>query len=193
MAVTDYMDIDANGLETDSGVAKEYFGEAAIKNAFSNYLASDPGEILYYPYAGGAISQLLQKGMNATQLSDIQQAILRSIENDFPGITVQALAFTPDYENNILQLDIIYTIQGTTSNITVYFDKQLNQSNYSYTNISYTEENLFNFCISVKSTMSGIQLGLDSALNKFRWGNYIFTNFSPTDPYFDQIYAFCNS
>lgn len=190
----DYVDIDFNGEETSSGTAKEYVGLDAIKSAFRNYILSDPGDILFYPSVGGIVTQILHKTMSENILRNLTVSIKRAIEEDFRGIQITTLQFLPDFEANVLELFISYSVGEQSQSISLYFDKSLEkQTKYEYTYIEYVGENLKNFCINKKSDQGSETLGLDNQLNLFRWGEFVFKNFSPTDPYFEEIYLICNA
>ena len=194
MASLDYIDVDMYGAETSAGNPKTYTGIDAIKNAFRNYLLSDPGDYLYYPSIGGALSQISKKNMTASILNELTSSIRRQIESDFTGITITSLQFIPDYEANVLEFAVSFIIAGEEVDVSLYFDQKVtSQTKYEYTYIEYTGENLLNFCINKKPDMETTSLGLDASFNVFRWGEYIFSNFSPTDEYFVEIMSVCNA
>jgi hypothetical protein len=194
MASLDYIDVDLYGEETSAGNPKTYSGIEAVKNAFKNYLLSDPGDYLYYPSVGGAIAQILHKNMTATILNNLTMSIKRQIENDFSGIIINVLQFIPDYETGVLEFFISFSVNGEQIDTSLYFDQKITEAiKYEYTYIEYVGENLLNFCINKKPDMGSNTLGIDNSLNLFRWGEYVFQNFTPADEYFAEIYAICNS
>ena len=195
MGKINYHDIDLYGAETVSGSAKTYQGESAIKNAFNNYLMSDPGDILFFPEMGGLVVRLFHKNMNGVSLANAARVMRTTINDEFGGITIANLNLVPDYEAGLLVVDIDYIINATGSLVSnaVNILTSVQNETYEYQSIIYVEENLLNFCTQQKPNMGNNTLGFDADLVKFRWGQYVFTNFDTNDAYFDEILITCNT
>lgn len=195
MATLNYQDIDYYGETTSYGSLKEYYGEDAMKKAFNNYLISDPDDYLLNPDRGGIITRLFHKTMNGVNLSDIYIIMLRTISEDFNGVTVNSINFQPNDAEGILEISIDYIVDatGNLSNTSLNILTGVKNENYTYQNVPLVEENLLNFCESQKATNGNNLLGFDTNLASFRWGNYVFVNLTQNDPYFATIESVCNS
>ena len=52
----------------------------------------------------------------------LTESVLNDIKNNFPSVNIISIILTPTYESNAIQLDIVYSIYGSTAqNIQITF------------------------------------------------------------------------
>jgi len=187
-------DVDVFGRTNDDGTAVEFFDNEAIGNALYLFLTSKRGDFLYNPGTGGILDTPLFRTMTSTMLEILRFNIMNAITNFFtPYIKIQSIDIKADKQNRILEIVISYsTSNGNVQNTTVYINADFHTKDFEYTNVEYIGENLLNFCQIKKSDMIGKYLELDPTDDLWKWGQYIFINFSTSDIFFDSILLVCN-
>jgi len=189
------MDIDIQGLEDTPGIAREYYDEEAIKNALLLWLTSKKGEFLYNPNDGGILEVLIFKTITESLINKLRFKILNGITIKFaPQVRVEKLNIIPDYERRILKVDLEYTgvVTEQTERLVFFTRANYENVNYTYQDIEYIEENLYNFCVVKKPSQTGKKLLYDSREESWIWGEFKFINLTPVDLYFTQILELCN-
>ena len=188
------IDIDAYGRKNEDGSAYEYFDGDAVSNALHEFIMLKKGEILYDPTTGGLTDSPLFKVMTPEALEMLTFKVRNAITNFFtPTVQIKKINVISDAQNRILQLEIVFlTDNQEIKTTTIYVASDFNYEIKTYTDIPYTEVNLYNFCISKKSDMGLNKLILDTTDSIWKWGEFSFINLKTTDPYFEQILLICN-
>lgn len=94
-----------------------YTTKEQIKSNLTNYLLTNKGERVFNPEFGADLRKLL-----FDQLSDFTQArdfLLDNLSIYFPMITVKELDFSPDYDRNLLNIKMNYTINNNADSILI--------------------------------------------------------------------------
>lgn len=188
-------DIDAYGKQNQDGSPVVYINDDAISNALYMFLTSKRGDFLYNPGSGGVLDSPIFKTMTPVMLEVLSFNIRNALTNNFtPYITIQQISITPDKVNRILEVAVVYrTNSGATKQTSVYVNSEYHTKNFEYTNIIYTGQNLYDWCLVIKSEMSGQILELDPISQLWTWKNYILVNLTTSDPFFDAILMLANS
>ena len=188
------IDIDAYGRKNEDGSAIEYFDGDAISNALHEFIMLKKGEILYDPTVGGLTDSPLFKVMTPEALEMLTFKIRNAITNFFsPVVQIKKINVVSDTQNRILQLEVMFLTENQEiKTTTIYVASDFNYEIKTYTDIPYTEVNLYNFCVGKKSDMGLNKLTLDLTDSIWKWGEFAFINFKTTDTYFDQILLVCN-
>jgi hypothetical protein len=190
-----YADIDLYGKEASPGVALEYFDIKAISNALTLWLTSKKGDFIRNPGAGGILDKYLFKTMDNSHLFKIKLELISSFEDYFSdSLALDEVVFNPDYKNKILEIKVYYhdIRTGVSDNVVAYVNSNFAYKRFEYETVEYTDENLYRFVQITISSYSVEKLIYDTDMLKWRWGKYIFSNFSYTDTYFSQILALIN-
>jgi phage baseplate assembly protein W len=94
-----------------------YTTKDQIKSNLTNYLLTNKGERVFNPEFGADLRKLL-----FDQLSDFTDAraiLLSNLGIYFPMITVNALDFSPDYDRNLLNIKLNYSINNNADSILI--------------------------------------------------------------------------
>ena len=188
-------DLDLYGTQNPDGSAVEYIGSAAVKQAVYLWMTSKRGEFVRNPSAGGLFDSVLFKPMTRTNIETLEFTIKNNFTNYFtPAVTLQALQVIPDYVTRTTQINISYydTVNYAVETVTIYTNSDYATKNYEYETITYIEQNLYNFCMLMKTDMPNDKLIFNNDTNQWNYGKYIFINLEITDPYFDAILQICN-
>lgn len=190
-----YMDLDVFGNENPDGSPKHYYDEDAIKNAFTSWIGSKKGDYIRRPEIGGIIDRLLFKTMDDRTAALMSFAIQNAILNEFvPELELKELSVNPDYQNRLWEIYIKYgnPLSNNTESIAIYTKDLSNRESIDYVSVTYTGNNLYNFCETKLPSMSGILVVYDDNREKWVWGQYELTNFSSTDSRYSDILTLVN-
>jgi hypothetical protein len=190
-----YEDIDLYSRDNPDGSAISYYAEDAIKNALNQWVNSKKGDYLMNPTAGGPIDSFIFKTMTDSNIFSIRFQLLSALTNEFsPAITVNDIIITPDYENRMTEIEIIYSIpsEGSSDRLSVFVNSNYSVNAFEYEDVAYIEQNLLEFVTIKKPDLSSNRLLYDHELNSWKWGKFKFINLLPTDPYFSDILLICN-
>ena len=193
--MSQYIDIDIYGLSQQDTII--YHQDAdAIKHALLLWLTYSRRDLLMNPSGAGFIDIQIFKNLSHENIETFKLYLLNTIEKYFnPSINIIQLEVEPDYVEYRLLVDIVYRVPEYNIEDTLTFAINTNyttpQFNYIY--IDYTDDNLYNFVITTKENYSEHKLIFDYTLNKWRWGKYVFNNFSFTDSRFTDILIIINN
>lgn len=190
-----YTDIDLYGRESNPGTALEYFDIHAISNALYLWLTSDNGDFLYNPSVGGILKNFNFKRMDNAHLYKIKLNLLSSFTDYFSdALVIDDIIFTPDYQNRILEIKITYHDIRTnqSDDLIVYVNSNFAYKRFEYETVEYSGENLYRFVQITIPSYSTEKLAYDANMLVWRWGKYLLSSLSPTDPYFASILALIN-
>lgn len=190
-----YADIDLYGKEVTPGVAFEYFDIQAVSNALNLWLTSKKGDFIRNPSAGGILEKYLFKNMDPSSLTKIKLELITTFSDYFSDtLAIDDIIFTPNYQDRILEIQIIYhdIRTGASDNLTVYVNANYAYKRFEYQNVSYAGENLYRFVQITIPSNPVEKLIYDTTLLKWRWSPYLLENLTYEDPYFSQILALIN-
>lgn len=190
-----WMDIDQFGKEHSNGTPYEYFDEEALKNALMLWLGSRKGEFLMFPDRGGPLDRTIFKNMSAGNMNKLRFALRNALDKFTPAIEIKALSIEPDYNNRLWEIGINYInpLTNRLQSLTIYTKDTSHQKDYTYEEINYEDDNLLNFVQIKKPSMNNRLLIYDSVQGYWRWGKFLFTNFSMESSNFDAILSYINT
>ena len=98
-----------NPLNSDLIVLKN---ETAIARSIRNIVFTLPGEKFFNPNFGSRVSRSLFENVDEISASNIRDEIATSIVNFEPRVNLRSVDVIPNYDNNSLDVTIIYNIVG---------------------------------------------------------------------------------
>lgn len=194
--MSNFQDIDMYGDKKANGDLKEYIGSDAIKNALQLWLSSKRGEFLNNPSVGGPLDSFVFKSMNIDNLTTLRFGLWSEIDNNFsPAIELIDIIITPDYNNKVTEIEVIYIIPdtGEQGQVTIFTNSQYSYNQFNYVDVEEIGENLKTFFQIKKPSMTSARLLYDYDGNFWKWGKYKLVNLVPTDPYFEEILIIANT
>ena len=93
----------------------------SIKQSLKNLVMTQPGEKLFQPQIGSGVRQLLFEPMDGFTADAIRDAILNTVGQHEPRITINNLAVVEQYDANQFNVTIDYNIVGQPLVETVSF------------------------------------------------------------------------
>jgi len=99
----------ANPLNNDLVVLKN---ANAIARSIRNIISTSPGEKFFDPDFGSNVTKLLFENLDDVSAISIRDEIENSINNYEPRVSLISVDTTPDYDNNSLDVKLIYRIIG---------------------------------------------------------------------------------
>jgi len=99
----------ANPLNNDLVVLKN---ANAIARSIRNIISTSPGEKFFDPDFGSNVTKLLFENLDDISAISIRDEIENSINNYEPRVSLISVDTTPDYDNNSLDVKLIYRIIG---------------------------------------------------------------------------------
>ena len=92
-----------------------------IKSNIINYILTNPGERVFDPNFGFGLIRYIFNNLEPINIKNLEDDLAQSLENTFPNITVNNVTLTPIYEQNAINIQIVYSILNSppeTINIT---------------------------------------------------------------------------
>ena len=195
MAYT-YTDLDIYGRELSDGSGVEHKDSEAIKNALILYITSKKGDFLKRPELGGPLDRVIFKSLNGNIIPLITFTVKNAILKFFsPSIKLRDISFNPDYINRIAEIKILYSDNLTEGIVQaqIYTRDILGLAEQKDQTNAYIGENLRMFCLMQKPSMGTELLLYNEDNDEWRWGRFVFSNFSESSDNYDEILAICNS
>lgn len=94
-----------------------YTTQDQVKTNLLNFMLTNKGERYFNPEFGANLrNTLFEQNMNTDEL---KASISDSIALYFPSVTVNELLFVPDYDANILNIKLNYTVNTQTDSISI--------------------------------------------------------------------------
>ena len=87
-----------------------------IKSNIINYILTNKGERVLNPNFGSNIRNLLFENITDNYLLEITQLISAELSTFFPMVNIQQFNITPNYDNNEVSVNIIYSVYNNPSN-----------------------------------------------------------------------------
>jgi phage baseplate assembly protein W len=94
-----------------------YTTKDQIKSNLLNFMLTNKGERFFNPNYGANIRALLFE--QNTDLGQIKNALLASIGDNFPTITVNSLDFYPEVDNSSLKIVLNYSVNNKTDSLVI--------------------------------------------------------------------------
>jgi|LakMenEpi03Aug12_release.lakeMendotaPanAssembly.Ray.scaffolds.fasta_scaffold1306716_2 phage baseplate assembly protein W len=94
-----------------------YTTKDQIKSNLTNYLLTNKGERVFNPEFGADLRKLLFDQLS--DFTDARDILLSNLGIYFPMITVNALDFSPDYDRNLLNIKLNYSINNNADSILI--------------------------------------------------------------------------
>jgi len=93
-----------------------------IKSNIINYVLTNKGERVLNPNFGSNLRKFIFENITESNLRALEIKLTNDIRDNFPSVNVISITLTPAYEDNAIQLDIVYSIYGSEAqNITIIF------------------------------------------------------------------------
>ena len=85
-----------------------------------NFILTDKNERVLNPNFGGNLRAFLFSNITNDNLQALELKLSNDIQNNFPNVTLTNLTLTPYYDDNAIQLDIVFTVyNGVSQNIQI--------------------------------------------------------------------------
>ena len=100
-----------------------YTTKDQIKSNLLNLLLTDVGERVMNPEFGTVLRKFLFEGITENNIESLKVSLINSIAFYVPDITVVNIDITPEYDSNIINLNVNYVlnISQTPDQVTVQF------------------------------------------------------------------------
>jgi phage baseplate assembly protein W len=93
-----------------------------IKSNIINYVLTNKGERVLNPNFGSNLRKFIFENITESNLRALEIKLTNDIRDNFPSVNVTSITLTPAYEDNAIQLDIVYSIYGSEAqNIQITF------------------------------------------------------------------------
>lgn len=117
-----YRDLDLaftkHPIKTD---VNKHIDALAVINSVKNLISTSNYERLFQPDIGSNVRRLLFEPMDTVTASLLKRTIIETLENYEPRVRVDAVAVSPDYENNTYKVGMTFFIINRTEPITIDF------------------------------------------------------------------------
>ena len=117
-----FKDLDLNfaihPIRKDINVHKDEF---AVINSVKNLILTNHYEKPFQPEIGSNISKLLFENIDSIIAAQIERAVVETIVNFEPRVSVSTITASPDPDNNRYKLQLEFFIINQTSPITINF------------------------------------------------------------------------
>ena len=93
-----------------------------VKSNMINYILTNKGERVLNPNFGSNLRAFIFENITESNLRALEIKLTNDIKSNFPSVNIISIILTPAYESNAIQLDIVYSIYGSTAqNIQITF------------------------------------------------------------------------
>lgn len=94
-----------------------YTTKDQVKSNLTNYMLTNKGERVFNPEFGADLRRLLFDQLS--DFTDAREILLDNLAIYFPMITVNALDFSPDFDRNVLNIKLNYSINNNADSILI--------------------------------------------------------------------------
>ena len=84
-----------------------------IKSNIINYVLTNKGERVLNPNFGSNLRKFIFENITESNLRALEIKLTNDIKNNFPSVDVTSITLSSAYEDNAIQLDIVYSIYGS--------------------------------------------------------------------------------
>lgn len=121
-STTTYKDLDLNfAIHPIRKDVNTYKSEYAVINSVKNLILTNHYEKPFQPKIGSNIRRLLFENIDSIIAAQIERAVVETINNFEPRVSVSRVIALPDPENNRYKLQLEFFINNQTSPITINF------------------------------------------------------------------------
>jgi len=93
-----------------------------VKSNMINFVLTNKGERVLNPNFGSNLRNFIFENITESNLRALEIKLTNDIKSNFPSVNIISIILTPAYEDNAIQLDIVYSIYGSTAqNIQITF------------------------------------------------------------------------
>ena len=99
----------------------KHVDDMAVINSVKNLISTSRYERLFQPEIGSSVRSLLFEPMDTITASALKRAIVETLRNYEPRVTVDEVSVSPDYDNNTYSVGMTFTIINRTEPIIIQF------------------------------------------------------------------------
>jgi phage baseplate assembly protein W len=99
----------------------KHVDDMAVINSVKNLISTSRYERLFQPEIGSSVRSLLFEPMDTITASALKRAIIETLRNYEPRVTVDEVSVSPDYDNNTYSVGMTFTIINRTEPIIIQF------------------------------------------------------------------------
>lgn len=99
----------------------KHVDDMAVINSVKNLISTSRYERLFQPEIGSSVRSLLFEPMDTITASALKRAIIETLSNYEPRVTVDEVSVSPDYDNNTYSVGMTFTIINRTEPIIIQF------------------------------------------------------------------------
>ena len=99
----------------------KHVDDMAVINSVKNLISTSHYERLFQPEIGSSVRALLFEPMDTITASALKRAIVETLGNYEPRVTVDEVSVSPDYDNNTYSVGMTFKIINRTEPITIQF------------------------------------------------------------------------
>jgi phage baseplate assembly protein W len=106
----------------NSVFSSTYTTTEQIKSNVINYVLTNKGERVLNPNFGSNLRKFIFENLTESNLRALEIKLTNDIKSNFPSVNLTSITLSPAYEQNAIQLDIVYSIYGgEAQNIKILF------------------------------------------------------------------------
>lgn len=109
-------------FNTPQVFTQTYTTQEQIKSNIINYILTDRGERVFNPTFGSNIRASVFENITSNLLQNLQITLQDDLKMNFPSVNFYKIEITPDYDINIINIAIYYSVYNnpvTEINITL--------------------------------------------------------------------------
>jgi phage baseplate assembly protein W len=87
-----------------------------IKSNIINYILTDKGERVFIVNFGSSLRRYVFENSNLENSTLLQQTLKTELQANFPNVQFNQISVTPNYDENTIDISIVYTIYNGPEN-----------------------------------------------------------------------------
>jgi phage baseplate assembly protein W len=95
---------------------KTYTTTDQIKSNIINYILTDKGERVFNVNFGSSLRRYVFENSNLENSTLLQQTLKTELQTNFPNVQFNQISVTPNYDENTIDISIVYTIYNGPEN-----------------------------------------------------------------------------
>jgi phage baseplate assembly protein W len=95
---------------------KTYTTTDQIKSNIINYILTDKGERVFNVNFGSSLRRYVFENSNLENSTLLQQTLKTELQANFPNVQFNQISVTPNYDENTIDISIVYTIYNGPEN-----------------------------------------------------------------------------
>jgi phage baseplate assembly protein W len=96
--------------------SKTYTTTDQIKSNIINYILTDKGERVFNLDFGSSLRRYVFENITPESISLLQQTLGNELRANFPNVQFNQISITPNYDENAINISIVYTIYNGPAN-----------------------------------------------------------------------------